>query len=151
MAHHPAYKSKPFHKHKPKLRKKAEDLFDRAKARIGAPCVVKRTCSYTFRVYFKHHPAPRTYVKIILVAEEEGLDGSGVYVLLRADSTLDGWLEYEPWHRADPSATIRIVSVLFYYFRLSESDDLDAVADAIDAVIRYPRLPARRVKDRMPG
>lgn len=145
MTHHPAYKSKPFHRHKPKLRKKAEDLFDRASTRIGALRAVTRACSYTFCVYFKRHPAPRTYVKIILVAEGEGLDGSGVYVLLRADGTLDGWLEYEPWHRADPIATIRIVSVPFYYFRLADSDDLDEVADAIDAVIRHPGLPARRV------
>ena len=78
--------------------------------------------------------------KIIIATPDDATDhgmsdGDGVYVLLRAEGCLDAWLKHDPWTRADPGLTLTINSVRFYYFRLSDSDDLDAIADAIEDVI----------------
>ena len=46
-----------------------------------------------------------------------------------------GWLDREPWTRVDLEQTIRVISVLFYGFRLGGRDDLDKIAAAIAAVV----------------
>ena len=63
------------------------------------------------------------------------VDEAGVYVLIRADDWMAGWLDREPWTRVDLEQTIRIISVLFYGFRLGGRDDLDEIAAAIAAVV----------------
>ena len=63
------------------------------------------------------------------------VDEAGVYVLIRADDWMAGRLDREPWTRVDLEQTIRIISVLFYGFRLGGRDDLDEIAAAIAAVV----------------
>ena len=138
MPHHPSYKTRALHEYDTEFRERAEDLFSRVKDRAGDPRAVKRTGSYSFRVHLQGAATPWTLAKIIIRQDfprAAYLDGSGVYVLLRANGWLDGWLEHEPWNRASPYLTVRITQALFYYFRVSDRDNLDQIADAIAAVI----------------
>ena len=132
MAHKPAHHLRPLTRFDPTFQEKAADLFGRVKSRIGEGAVT-RTGSYSFRELPQRFAStPRTFAKIII---REDAVGDGVYVLLRADGLLDPWLKHDLWTRIDPDLTLRIVSVPFYHFQLSDSDDLDGIADAITAVI----------------
>ena len=138
MSHYLTHLTRPLSRYKPQFREKAEDLFNRVKERVGETRAIALTGSYSFRVHLRGVTIPRTLAKLVIRQPTpviQGLDTSGVYVLLRADGTLDGWLEHEPWNRARPHLTLQIMSVLFYYFRLSDRDALDAIASAIAAVI----------------
>ncbi len=131
-AHIPAHHLRPLTRFDPAFQEKAADLFDRVKSRIGDNAI-DRTGSYSFHETLpRFATTPRTLAKIII---REDARGNGDYVLLRADGLLDPWLKHDPWTRIDPDPTLRIVSVPFYHFQLSDSDDLDGIADAITAII----------------
>ena len=118
-------------------REQAEDLL-RVKDRVGGKRAVRLTVRYSTRAYFQGATAPLRLAKIIIREDfppDTCVDGAGVYVLIRADDWMAGWLDREPWARVDLEQTIRIVSVLFYGFRLGGRDDLDEIAAAIAAVV----------------
>ena len=85
--------------------------------------------------------APRRrsrFAKIIIQEDfppDTYVDEAGVYVLIRADDWMAGWLDREPWTRVDLGQTIRIISVLFYGVRLGSRDGLDEIAAAIASVV----------------
>ena len=138
VSHHPAHKTRALDRYDPELREQAEDLFERVKDRVGEKRAVRLTGSYSIRAYFQGAPPPLRLVKIII---REGfppdiyVDEAGVYVLIRADDWMAGRLDREPWTRVDLEQTIRVISVLFYGFRLGGRDDLDEIAVAIAVVV----------------
>ena len=139
MAHKPALRIKRFERYPPVLQERAEDLFLLVQHRIGEKLAVIRQGSYSFFERDPPYTTPKTYAKIIIRDDEPH---EGVYLLLRADGTLDAWLEHEPWTRADPQDTVRVISVAFYAFRLRELEDASALANGIADVIRLDEPPA---------
>ena len=92
----------------------------------------------SIRAYSQGATEPLSFVKIIIREDfppDTYIDEAGVYVLIRADDWMAGWLDREPWTRVDLEQTIRILSVLFYGFRLGGRDDLDESAAALAAVV----------------
>ena len=138
MPHHPAHKTRGLDRYDPGFREQAEDLFKRVKDRVGGERTVRLTGSYSIRAYFQRFTTALTLVKIIIQEDfppDAYVDEAGVYVLIRVDDWMAGWLDREPWTRVNLEQTIRIISVLFYGFRLGGRDDLDAIADTISAVV----------------
>ena len=138
MSHHPAHKTRPLDRYDPEFREQAEDLFERVKDRVGEKRAVRLTGSYSIRAYFQGTKVPLSFAKIIIREDfppDTYVDEAGVYVLIRADDWMAGWLDREPWTRVDLEQTIRIISVLFYGLRLGGRDDLDEIAAAIAAVV----------------
>ena len=138
MSHHPAHKTRAFDRYDPEFREQAEDLFERVKDRVGEKRAVRLTGSYSIRAYFQGATVPLRFAKIIIREDfppDTYVDEAGVYVLIRADDWMAGRLDREPWTRVDLEQTIRIISVLFYGFRLGGRDDLDEIAAAIAAVV----------------
>ena len=138
MPHHPAHKTRALDRYDPGFREQAEDLFEHVKDRVGGKRAVRLTGSYSIRAHFQGATPPLSFVKIIIREDfppDTHVDEAGVYVLIRADDWMAGWLDREPWTRVDLEQTIRIISVLFYGFRLGGRDDLDEIAAAIAAVV----------------
>ena len=138
MSHHPAHKTRALDRYDPEFREQAEDLFERVKGRVGEKRAVRLTGSYSIRAHFQGTKVSLRLVKIIIREDfppDTYVDAAGVYVLIRADDWMAGWLDREPWTRVDLEQTIRIISVLFYGFRLGGRDDLDEIAAAIAAVV----------------
>ena len=138
MSHHPTHKTRALDRYDPEFREQAEDLFERVKDRVGEKRAVRLTGSYSICAYFQGAATPLTLAKIIIREDfppDTYIDKAGVYVLIRADDWMAGWLDREPWTRVDLEQTIRIISVLFYGFRLGGRDDLDEIAAAIAAVV----------------
>ena len=105
---------------------------------MGEKRSVRLTGSYSIRAYFQGATEPLRLAKIIIREDfppDTYVDEAGVYVLIRADDWMAGRLDREPWTRVDLEQTIRIISVLFYGFRLGGRDDLDEIAAAIAAVV----------------
>ena len=139
MSHHPAHKTRPLDRYDPEFREAGRRLL-RAREGPGGretrrqahgpllhPCVLPGRHGISLRL-----------AKIIIREDfppDTCVDGAGVYVLIRADDWMAGWLDREPWARVDLEQTIRIVSVLFYGFRLGGRDDPDEIAAAIAAVV----------------
>ncbi len=121
MSHHPAHKTRALDRYDPEFRKQAEDLFERVKDRVGEERAVRFMGSYSIRAYSRGATTPLSFVKIIIREDfppDTYVDEAGVYVLIRADDWMAGWLDREPWTRVDFEQTIRIISVLFYGVRL---------------------------------
>ena len=137
MAHTCRYVTKRLDQYDPVFQEKAKKLFERVEHRVNE-WAIKYDGSYSF---LESKPPPvegshRRAGKIIIATRNDATrcrmpDGDGVYVLLRAKGCLGAWQKHDPWTRADPGLTLTINSVPFYYFRLSDSDDLDAIADVI--------------------
>ena len=105
---------------------------------MGEKRAVRFMGSYSIRAYSQGATTPLSFVKIIIREDfppDTYVDEAGVYVLIRADDWMAGWLDREPWTRVDLEQTIRIISVLFYGVRLGGRDDLDEIAAAIAAVV----------------
>ena len=105
---------------------------------MGEKRAVRLMGSYSIRAYSQGATTTLSFAKIIIREDfppDTYVDEAGVYVLIRADDWMAGWLDREPWTRVDLEQTIRIISVLFYGFRLGSRDDLDAIAAAITAVV----------------
>ena len=105
---------------------------------MGGERAVRLTGSYSIHAYFHGFATPLTLAKIIIQESfppDTYVDEAGVHVLIRADDWMAGWLDRDPWTRVDLEQTIRIISVLFYGFRLGGRDDLDEIAAAISAVV----------------
>ena len=86
---------------------------------MGEKRAVRLTGSYSIRAYFQGATTPLSFAKIIIREDfppDTYVDEAGVYVLIRADDWMAGWLDREPWTRVDLEQTIRIISVLFYGF-----------------------------------
>ena len=138
VSHHPAHKTRALDRYDPELRKQAEDLFEHVKDRVGEKRAVRLTGSYSIRASFQGATTPLRLAKIIIREDfppDTYVDEAGVYVLIRADDRMAGRLDREPWTRVDLEQTIRVISVLFYGFRLGGRDDLDELAAAIAAVV----------------
>ena len=138
MSHHPAHKTRALDRYDPEFREQAEDLFERVKDRVGEKRAVRFMGSYSIRAYSQGATTPLSFLKIIIREDfppDTYVEEAGVYVLIRADDWMAGWLDREPWTRVDLEQTIRIISVLFYGFRLGGRDDLDEIAAAIAAVV----------------
>ena len=166
VSHHPAHKTRALDRCHPEFREQAEDLFERVKDRVGEKRPVRLTGSYSIRAYFQGAKVPLRLAKIIIREDfppDTYVDEAGVYVLIRADDWMAGRLDREPWTRVDLEQTIRIISVLFYGFRLGGRDDLDEIAAAIAAVVlelppesgrrgaRAPLLPHHRTYGSVSG
>ena len=150
------YKTKPLDRYDPVFQTKAEELFERVKSRLISLSktrvnerAIKYKGSYSFLEPNRSRNGRRTSGKIIIATPDDATnhgmpDGDGVYILLRAEGCLDAWLKHDPWIRADPGLTLTINSVPFYYFWLSDRDDMDGLADAIAAVIRQGTASLKR-------
>ena len=145
MAHTYNYVTKPLDQYDAVFQEKAKELFDRVEHRVNE-WAIKCAGSYSF---LESKPPPvqgshRRAGKIIIATSNDATrcrmpDGDGVYVLLRAEGSARAWKKHDPWTRADPGLMLTINSVRFYYFQLSDSDDLDAIADAIaDVILKVP-------------
>ena len=142
-----SYQTKPLTEYEPDFQQRAEELFNRVQERIGR--ARRQTWRYKGSYSIFGLTSPQTAVKIIIFEANRGhgsgtplLHQDGVYVLIRANGTLGDQMRGDQiWERAS-NGTIGIAphhSEHFGYFRLSEQDDANEIADSIERCVQATR------------
>lgn len=131
---HTNYQTIPLDEYESHLRDRAADLFVRVQKLLGQ----RQTRRYKGSYSFFGPASSATAMKVIIfqAGRVRVTLEDGVYVLIRANGPLvDSMRSCSIWKRANRDQTISIApnwSEHFAYFRLSEHDDVNEIACAIE-------------------
>ena len=139
-----SYQTRPLTEYELYFQQRAEELFTRVQERIEQTRRQTRKYKGSYSIF--GITSQGTALKIIIFQADRGrvsgtplLHQDGVYVLIRADGMLGDQMRGDQiWERASNS-TIGIAphhSERFGYFRLSEQDDANTIADSIERCVQ---------------
>ena len=139
-----SYQTKPLTEYEPDFQQRAEEVFNLVQERIGQTRRQTRRYKGSYSIF--GITSQGTALKIIIFQSNRGrvsgaplLHQDGVYVLIRADGMLGDQMRGEKIWERTLNGTIGIAphhSERFGYFRLSEQDDANTIADSIERCVQ---------------